>query len=95
VGLPPADRFHLGVVQSAQSLFVEYLIRLAEVPAPVTVEQETPIRVAHGKIDVMQAGNNRCALIGFFPEQTQRIELVLRIEMICRFIEQVDIRLLR
>jgi hypothetical protein len=42
----------------------------------------------------MQARDDRGTIVDFFPEQAQGIELVLRVEVICRFVEQVDVRLL-
>ena len=39
----------------------------------------------------MKARNNGGASISFLPEQPQSIELVLRIQMISRFIEQIQI----
>jgi hypothetical protein len=43
----------------------------------------------------VQAGNHRRSGIGLFPEKAQCVELVLRIEVVGRLVEQVDVRLLR
>jgi hypothetical protein len=39
----------------------------------------------------MQTGNNSCPRAGLVPENMQYIELVLRVEVIGRLIQQIDI----
>ena len=72
-------------------MLVEHVVGRAKIPASVPVKQQAAIRIAHGEIDIVQAGDDGCTVIGSLAKQTQSIELMLRIEMIGGFVEQVKI----
>ena len=42
----------------------------------------------------MQAGDNACAIVGQTPEDVQRVQLMMRVEVIGRLVQQKDIRCL-
>ena len=42
----------------------------------------------------MKAGDYGCTAVSFIPEQTQGIQLMLRVEMVCRLVEQIQVRCL-
>ena len=64
----PANGFHWRLVQAAEALAIKHLPGVAEIPCPIAIKQQTPIGVAHGQVDVVQARDDRRALVGFFTE---------------------------
>ncbi len=74
---------------------VENLSRRPKVPTAIAVKQETAIRVTHGQVHIMQTGDNSGAVVRGGAKQPERVELVLRVEVIGWLIEKIDLRPLR
>ena len=80
----PADGFHLRRIQLSQSRLGQDLRTGAEVPLAISIEQQAAIGESHGKIYVVQAGDNAGARIGRTAKHVQSVELVLGIQVIGR-----------
>ena len=63
-------------------------------PATITEQQQRRIGKACGETDVVQAHDHGSAGVREPPENPQHVELMLRIQLVYRFVEQEDGRIL-
>src|SRR5690606_393290 len=94
VPLSPAHRFHWGAVKLGQALLVQHLCRLSAAPAAVAVQQHASGSEPHREIDVVQVGNDSRAVSRLGGEYLQYVQLVLRVEVIRRLVEEINCRTL-
>ena len=63
--------------------------------AAIAMEQQHSIGKTFGQRRIMQRGDDACALSAQLAELRQDFDLMVRVEMIARLIEQIDLRCLR
>jgi hypothetical protein len=68
---------------------------LTDLPTTIPEKQQASICESSSQVYVVKAGDNAGSLIGSSPENLQRVQLVLRVQVIGGLVKQVDLGRLR
>ena len=88
-----AEGLHRRQIQRRQALGGEHFCGRTQAIAAVAIEQQCAIGEALGQRRIVQGGDDARAAGAQIAEQTQDLDLVMRIQMIARLIQQIDLRL--